>query len=64
MVYRCGGDKDSATKDHDIKLAAVLERCRSSGIALNKKNKDEVQSLQGTANCLSKFLSNLSKYSG
>jgi len=31
------GDKDTPTKNHDVKLAAVLERCRNSGIALNKK---------------------------
>ena len=38
VIYGSGGDKDTATKDHDVKLAAVLERCRKSGIALNKKN--------------------------
>ena len=37
VVYGCGSDKDTATKDHDVKLAAVLERCRSSGNALNKE---------------------------
>jgi hypothetical protein len=99
VVYGSGGNKDTATKDHDVKLAAVLERCRNSGIALNKKkmevrkesitflghvisheglkpdpekitaildmpaptNKEEVQSLQGTVNYLSKFLPNLSQ---
>ena len=37
VVYGCGGDKDTATKDDDAKLTAWLERCRSSGIVLNKK---------------------------
>ena len=27
VVYGSGGNKDTATKDHDVKLAAVLERC-------------------------------------
>jgi len=36
VVDGCGGDKDNATKDHNVKLP-MLERCRNSEIALNKK---------------------------
>jgi len=37
VLYGCGGDMDTATKDHDVKLAVVLEKCQRSGIVLNKK---------------------------
>ena len=36
MVYGIGKDKEEATKDHDKKMKALLERCRSKGIRLNK----------------------------
>ena len=36
VVYGIGKDKEEATKDHDKKMKALLERCRSKGIRLNK----------------------------
>ena len=43
VVFGCGCDEDTATKDHDVKLVAMLERCWSSGIALNKKKTGSVK---------------------
>ena len=38
LLYGVGDTKDEARRDHDLKLEALLHRCRECGIAL-KKNK-------------------------
>jgi len=36
LITGCGSDTESATRDHDKNVLALLERCRQQGIKLNK----------------------------
>ena len=37
LIYGCGDNVEEAEKDHDNKLKAFLNRCRDTGIVLNKR---------------------------
>ena len=46
LIYGCGDNLEEATRDHDRKLMAVLQRCRERGIKLNpEKLKLHLQSV-------------------
>ena len=49
MIYGVGRTDDEATRDHDLKLEKLLQRCREVGIRLNasKMSQAEVCDISG-----------------